>query len=347
VAEAAVRQAEAQRDSAQSLLDRERPRDPLVRRDIEIKILENQLRSAGFAIEAAQFKVKQAKQTVAHAELGLKLTVVRAPVLRPAEGSSAAESRPGVGGVTEEPRNAERRKFLVLDRRVSLNQMIGPPLSGHLFTLAGDLSVMHVEAQVAEGDFPRVTRGLPVEFTVPGGEDEDLVLQGKVEDVRLLPASDRGAVFYKVIVEVRNDRDSATGRWKLTPGQTATVEVLRRTHERVWKMPATALSFQPEDDQTSPAAREKLARWDARKDREDWKPVWLVGEGKPWPLFVRTGSVGARGETGIRDLSFSEVLEWDPELKQKPDPNNPATWPQVIIGAQAVKGGLFSTNIKF
>lgn len=349
VAEAGVRQAEGVRDSALTLLEREKSRDPLVRREIEIKILENQVRSAHLAIESAQFKVKQAQQAVAQAELGLKLTVVRAPVLRPVDGSSAAEVRPGVGGLSEELNNGERRKFLVLERRVSLNQMIGPPLSGHLFTLAGDLSVMHVEAQVAEGDFPRVSRGLPVEFTIPGAGDEDPVFHGKVEDVRLMPVNDRGAIFYKIIIEVRNDRDQATGRWKLTPGQTATVEVLRRTHERVWKMPATALNFQPDDAQITPAARDRLEKWDARKDREDWRTVWVVGgDNKPWPLFVRTGGVGPKGETGIRDLSFSEVLEWDPELAQKPDPANPTTWPEVIIAAQAVKGGLFSQPaIKF
>ena len=35
-----------------------------------------------------------------------------------------------------------------------------------LFTLAGGLEHMQVLAQVAEGDVNKVTRGLPVEFTV-------------------------------------------------------------------------------------------------------------------------------------------------------------------------------------
>jgi hypothetical protein len=161
--------------------------------------------------------------------------------------------------------------------------------------------------------------------------------------------TDRGAVFYKVLIEVRNELDPATKRWRLTPGLTATVDVLRRRHERAWKVPSMALNFQPDDALLTAEGRAKLHKGPPAKDREHWKTVWVVGAGNhPWPVFVRTGGPGPGGETGIRDLSFTEVLEWDADLSPRPEPVREATYPEVIIAAPPGKQGLFSApNIKF
>jgi hypothetical protein len=198
---------------------------------------------------------------------------------------------------------------------------------------------------VVEGDVNKITRGMPVEFTVSGGGNAEPTFQGRVEDIRLTPSSDHGAVYYKVIVEVRNRKNPDTGDWHLRPGQTATVEVLRRVHERAWKVPAAALSFQPEPAVLTEAAKAKLAHWQGAKDHDLWQPVWVVGtDKKPWPVFVRTG-----GTEGIQDVQFTEVVEWDPEIKEKLDSKDSATFPRLIIGMSlGKKSGLFNPpNIKF
>jgi hypothetical protein len=73
-----------------------------------------------------------------------------------------------------------------------VEMVIAPPVSGHLFTLAGDLDVVQIEAQVAEGDIGKVSSGLVAEFTVASYSDADQHFQGKITDVRLLPVNDRG-----------------------------------------------------------------------------------------------------------------------------------------------------------
>jgi multidrug efflux pump subunit AcrA (membrane-fusion protein) len=228
----------------------------------------------------------------------------------------------------------------VLDRKVSLGQLIGPPLSGHLFTLAGDLDVLRVEAQVAEGDIVRVIEGQRAEFTLSSG-NTSRQFRGKVTEVRPLPAAESGAVFYKVLIEVPNERDPAGG-WRLRPGLTTTVDIVQRRHGQAWKVPTAALNFRPEESEWSEAVRAKLERWRSVKGRELWETVWVVGAGnRPWPVFVRTGGTNARGDTGIRDSSFAEVLEWDPELSPRPEGGKPATYPQVIIAVPPGKQGLF------
>jgi hypothetical protein len=113
--------------------------------------------------------------------------------------------------------------------------------------------------------------------------------------------------------------------------------------------PATGLGFQPEESRLSEAARAKLRRLQELKDADQWRTVWVVGEDKkPWPVFIRVGGTNKAGDAGIRDLTFVEVLEWDPELVPAPQPGKPGTYPEVIIAAPQARSGLFNTpNLKF
>jgi HlyD family secretion protein len=345
LARVGIQQAESNRDTVEKGVKRLRETPDEVRSQSDLDLAEGKLRAAEVAIEAARLKLQEAEDAKRQAELGLRLTIVRAPVLEDAVSSATTmppPNHPGTGVLAEEATPSHpRRSFVVLDRKVSVNQPIGPPLQGHLFTLAADLDRMRVMAQVGEGDIDKVRRGMLVRFTVSGaGEDSPRYL-GKVEDVHLVPANERGAVYYKVVIDVGNERDKATGDWLLRPGLTASVDIIRRVHSAAWKLPTAALNFEPPAAQQTGAARAKLTRLPDAADHDRWQTVWIVGEdNKPWPVFVRTGDKNARGEIGIQDGSFTEVLEWDPEWKP--------TMLQVITGMPASKKGLFSIpNIKF
>ena len=244
---------------------------------------------------------------------------------------------PGAGAAAPKSKHT----FTILDRAVSVNQIVGPPASARLFTLAGGLEQMRIDVQVAEGDVGRVTRGQTAEVKGPGGDDRP-AFAGRVEDVRLTPSAEHGAVFYTVVVGVRNERDADTHDWRLRPGMTANVDILLRVHEAVWKMPVAALTFQPDPSLQSDAARAKLARWQQRKDAESWRTVWVLGaDRKPWPLFVRTGGRDARGQTGIQTTEYSEVLEWDPDVPS-PSADDEASYPRVVIAAPTPKRSFFT-----
>jgi HlyD family secretion protein len=366
-AHAGVKQAQAAHDTARRALERERKRAPEVRQQAILDAIEGQLRTAEAVVETAQVKVREAEEGRRQAEWGLSQTTICAPLLGPPpEGSPLSAQhldRPGVGVLAgdettltkrESARNDKqhhepeapatgpqpRRSFVVLERKVSLNQVIGPPASAHLFTLAGDLQRMQVTALVAEADVLKVARGMKAQCALNGAPEGEPAFAGKVEEVRLTPASDRGAVFYKVVLDVRNERDPATGEWKLRPGQTVSVEFIRRKHKAAWKLPAAALAFQPDESVQSEAARARLRHWQARPDRDRWRTVWVEGpDHLPWPVFARIG-----GADAIQDGQFCEVLEWDPEMTPVPDPRDPATYPKPIIGMTAPHKGWFEPS---
>jgi HlyD family secretion protein len=324
LAEANVDLAVASRDAAQRAEERAREllQKALIQKG-EADKASAVLATADAALKVAHEKVAEARNALEQAQYGLELTVVRAPVTG-----------------------------TVIDKKVVLGQLIGPPLSAQLWTIASDLKTIQVNAQIAEGDIGRVRVGLPATFTVYAYSDDSEPFSGTLMQIRPVPTNVQGAVYYGAIIEAANRplavdfKSASTKEWMLRPGMTATVEIHRRHHENVWKMPAAAINFQLDEAyvKKDPATKAKIDHWQERNDRDNWKPVWILKDKKPWPIFVRVGGIDKNRESGIKDGQFTEVLEWDPEVRPSLDPKDQTTFPKVIITAPpATKPGLFDT----
>jgi HlyD family secretion protein len=336
LARAALQQAQIQRDTQSKLLNRLRKMAEEVRNPEDVDIAEGKWRATDVAVDEARNKLREAENARRRAEVGLRLTTIRAPVLEPSGTSAPQSNRPGTGVVIEDAEPSHfKRSFFVLERKVSVNQEIGSSNQGHLFILASDLHRMRVTAEVGEGDIDKVRRGMTARFTVGNAGDNAPKYYGTIEDIHLMPSTEHGAVNYKVEIDARNERGSDSGDWKLRPGLTASVDIIRRSHRDAWKVPSAALNFEPAADQQSAAARKKLAQRDSLPHREQWQTVWSIGgDGKPWPIFVRIGGKNEHGETGITADRFTEALQWDEEVK------DPAEL-QVITTAPPPKKGIF------
>lgn len=263
--------------------------------------------AAQSGIAMAQAKVEAARTQLRDAELAHKLTRIKVP----------EPTLPSLG----------RREFLILERKVQEGQLVGPQ-SGPLFVLAGSLQSVEVHAQVAEGDVNKVRRGLPAMFTVGGYQDEDVEFRGTVKETRPLATNVKGAVYYTAIIDVGNQKDPATGEWRLRPGMTVSLDIVRREHKNVWRVPSAALNFQMEDAYLTDAARARLAQWKQRPDAGDWQTLWTWNGESAEPLFVRIGGTDKHGEPGLKDSEGNEVLEW--EAGKEPTAQTP---PRVIVGA--------------
>jgi multidrug efflux pump subunit AcrA (membrane-fusion protein) len=277
---------------------------------------EAQANAAAAGVEAAragiamtQAKLQAAGTQLQDAQLAHKLTRIKVP--EPADASSA------------------RREFFVLERKVQEGQLVGPQ-SGPLFVLAGNLHAVEVHAQVAEGDVNKIHKGLQALFTVTTYADEEVEFRGVVRDIRPLATNIKGAVYYATIIDVANQKDSVTGEWRLRPGMTLSLDIVRREHKDVWRVPAGAMNFHMDEAYLNDATRARLAEWQQRSDAGDWQPLWLwhAEAQRPEPVYVRIGGVGKHGESGLKDSDGNEVLEWEPG--KEPSRQNP---PRVIIAA--------------
>lgn len=283
LAQAEVQRAEAGRDAAQ--LNAKRAREPAQQlnpaRDVEGADL--QLRVAEAALKAAQLKIREAQTGQQLAEQAVEMTIIRAPI-----------------------------SGIVLDKRIVVGQQVGSPLSAQMFTLAPDLEHLQITALVAEGDVGKLRAGLNTQFTVNAWPDHPF--EGRVNRIGQVPVTVQGAVQYPVFVDALNTKESTGREWRLRPGMSASVDVVIRRHERIWKLPIVAASINIDDAKLNDLAKRKLARWKSRGDRSEYQRVWtLNADGAPWPLFLRTAGRDDRGEPGINDGKWVEVLAWDPD----------------------------------
>jgi HlyD family secretion protein len=263
---------------------------------------EVKLTAAQAGVRAAQGKLRASETLRREARLALDQAEVKVP------------AAPHTG-----PELSTRRRFLILERKVEPGQTVGPAAAAPLFTLSEDLGRMEVHTEVAEGDIDRVRVGLPASFTISSTAESDRRFEGKVKQIRPMPASVKGAVYYNVVLEVPNEKNAQTGEWWLRPGMTAAVDIELRRHQGVWKVPTAALSFQLDEGYLSEAAQARLDQWRIRPDQADWKPLWVwdAERGSPWPVFVRLSDSKA-GKTGIKDGDFNEILEWEPGRAPRP-----------------------------
>jgi multidrug efflux pump subunit AcrA (membrane-fusion protein) len=285
-----------------------------------------QFNAAEAGVQAAQANLGVANTAYKEAQLALDRTVVKVPSANPSAG---------------------KREFLVLERHVNEGQMVGPQ-APPLFTLAGDLDRVEVHAQVAEGDINKVRKGQAAVFLITTFADEEVEFRGVVKEIRPLAHANqlKGGVFYDTIIDVENQKDPQSQEWRLRPGMTLSVDVIRREHKDVWRVPANALNFRLEDAYLSGAAKARLEQWQQRAGAEQWHALWMWDRAQeaPVPVFVRLGGL-RDGEPGLKDEIGNEVLEWEPG--REPSPGDPV--PNIIIQAPPARPpGFFDrpANIK-
>jgi HlyD family secretion protein len=128
---------------------------------------------------------------------------------------------------------------VVLNRAVDQGQTVAASFSTpNLFTIANDLTQMHVEANVDEADIGQVRQGEPVDFTVDAYPTE--IFKGDVRQIRLQPVVTSNVVTYTVIVNAPNPQK------KLMPGMTANITVLVQKVDSVLVVPGKAMRFTPD-----------------------------------------------------------------------------------------------------
>ncbi|WP_421785582.1 efflux RND transporter periplasmic adaptor subunit [Hyphobacterium sp.] len=160
-------------------------------------------------IQNARATLQQREATLAGARIDLERTVIRSPI----------------DGV-------------VINRAVDIGQTVAASLSAPvLFTIAQDLSVIQIDAQVDESDIGQIRENQRATFSVdafPGQEYE-----GRVDQVRLAATNQANVVTYTVVITAENPGQ------RLLPGMTANIDIVTGQRDDVLTVPNSALRFRP------------------------------------------------------------------------------------------------------
>lgn len=235
---------------------------------------------AGLARAEAAITAAEADIAVAEADLVLKQTDIdKSVIVSPVDG-------------------------IVLSRAVEPGQTVASSLQAPiLFTLAEDLTHMQMEADVDEADIGAVQVGQKASFTVDAYRG--MRFPAEIETVEFSPQTVEGVVTYKAVLRVDNSK------LLLRPGMTATALITVQEVKQALAIPNAALRYAP------PAAKqsrgfsitqfflprmprtERATRPEAVDGKRD---VWVLREGKPVAVSVRTG---------VTDGVNTEVLDGD------------------------------------
>jgi len=236
------------------------------------------------AVDAAAGSVEQAKAQLNSAEVNMAYT----NIISPTDGT-------------------------VIARNVDVGQTVAASLQAPtLFLIAEDLRKMQVDTSVAEADIGKLHTGMKATFTVDAYPNERFV--GTVRQVRNNPQTVQNVVTYDAVIDVANPD------LKLKPGMTANCTFVWAERDEALRIPNAAMRFRPPPELLAGlnpgaaagrrpggnAAEAAQAAGGQRMPRAgiaggtDRKTVWVLREGTPRTVVVRTG---------VSDGSLTEVAE--------------------------------------
>jgi HlyD family secretion protein len=211
---------------------------------------------------------------------------------------------------------------VVLSVSVEEGQTVAASFSAPtLFTIVNDLTKMQVEADIDEADIGTVKIGQEVEFTIDAYPEDKF--SGTVSQIRLEPTTSSNVVTYSVIVDAQNP-DS-----KLLPGMTASLNIFSLKLDNVLVVPAKALSFNPDNDNTSPRHDIKRKPGTGKKDgskrparQEGEKQVWVQESGRIIPRPVQLGATDGTNYELVNGLAENDTVILSVKNKTGKDSDN-------------------------
>ncbi|MGN0855089.1 MAG: efflux RND transporter periplasmic adaptor subunit [Kiritimatiellia bacterium] len=237
--------------------DYDSAREAFVKAKLGVESAEAALRSAEANVEASRASCDQAKAN-------LDYCTIRSPV----------------NGV-------------IIDRKVELGETVVSSMNAvPVLTIAEDLDIIWISADVPEADIGSIRLGQRVIFTVDAYKTAGRLrtFTGKVKQIRKASTTTNNVVTFPVIVEAENPGQL------LFPGMTATLTIETARAENVLAVSAAAFRFRPKDDDP------------ARPDDEipEGAHLWLAPRKPGEPLEC------IRVEAGVTDDAFTELLAGDP-----------------------------------
>lgn len=184
---------------------------------------------------------------------------------------------------------------IVISRSVDVGQTVAASLSAPvIFTIANDLAKMQIDSNVAEADVGNVDLDQNVDFTVDAFPNR--TFHGKVVQVRNAAVTVQNVVSYDTVISVANDD------LKLKPGMTANASIVVAHKENVLKLGGAAFRFRPPETAEPQSHNGAGARKPGgfKQDRRSQRTVYVLRDGKPAPVQVKTG---------ISDGIHTEIIE--------------------------------------
>jgi HlyD family secretion protein len=188
---------------------------------------------------------------------------------------------------------------IILERDVEEGETVAASFSTPtLFTIAGDLTQMEIEADVDEADIGQLRVGQRVEFTVDAFPGK--VFDGRVTEIRLMAVEESNVITYTVVIDAPNPEKI------LMPGMTANVVFYVTEKKDIVVVPNKAFGFSPDVSalmaymEANPGIKVTMPSPTAESLSAPGKTVWIKTSDS---IFPRTVVVGETDEINYELIS--------------------------------------------
>jgi HlyD family secretion protein len=177
---------------------------------------------------------------------------------------------------------------IILERDVEEGETVAASFSTPtLFTIAGDLTQMEIEADVDEADIGQLRVGQRVEFTVDAFPGK--TFDGEVTEIRLMAVEESNVITYTVVINAPNPEQI------LMPGMTANVVFYVTEKKDIVVVPNRAFDFSPDVptlmayQEANPQVKVTMPSPAPEVQSDSGKTVWIKKPDAVYPQTVITG----------------------------------------------------------
>jgi HlyD family secretion protein len=188
---------------------------------------------------------------------------------------------------------------IILERDVEEGETVAASFSTPtLFTIAGDLTQMEIEADVDEADIGQLRVGQRVEFTVDAFPGK--TFDGEVTEIRLMAVEESNVITYTVVINAPNPEQI------LMPGMTANVVFYVTEKKDIVVVPNRAFDFSPDVpalmayQEANPQVKVTVPSPAPEVQSNSGKTVWIK---KPDAIYPQTVIVGETDEINYEVIS--------------------------------------------
>jgi HlyD family secretion protein len=152
---------------------------------------------------------------------------------------------------------------VIVGRNITEGQTLATGLEAKtLFTIAGDLSHMEINARVDESDIAKIKVAQSATFTVDSFPGR--TFQATVKQIRMAPQVIQNVVTYTVVLKTEN------ADYALLPGMTVLAKITIERTPRLTTVPLAALRFRPPSETAAKSDKSdrQASLWVLRKGRQ-------------------------------------------------------------------------------
>jgi HlyD family secretion protein len=192
---------------------------------------------------------------------------------------------------------------VIVGRNITEGQTLATGLEAKtLFTIAGDLSHMEINARVDESDIAKIKVAQSATFTVDSFPGR--TFEATVKQIRMAPQVIQNVVTYTVVLKTENPD------YALLPGMTVLAKITTERTPRSKTVPLAALRFRPQGEAAAKPNRNdhQASLWVLRRGRQPERISVVRGDDDGTNVAVSSDELRAEDRIVIGENATSDVV---------------------------------------